>query len=123
MNHIGIITKHIDEDVLLYQRMGYQIICQVIDTVQMNKIIIVSRNGSPNIELIEAINDNSTVRNFNSGYHHICFEPEQGEDIVTVFNQMKVGKIFTPPIVATALDCRKVVFACLYNGSFVELIL
>ena len=39
------------------------------------------------------------------------------------FKDMKIGKIFTQPIVAPALNNRKVVFACLQNGTFIEFIL
>lgn len=123
INHIGIITKHIDVDVLMYERIGYRVISEVVDTTQMNKVTILKGNHAPNIELVEAINDNSTIKNFTSGYHHICFEAEENEDIVALFKKMNVGKIFTHPIVAPALNFRKVVFACLYNGSFIELIL
>ena len=123
LNHIGIITNNIDEDVLLYQRMGYQIVSQIVDEIQMNKVIIVRRDDFPDIELIEAVNDKSTIRNFKKGYHHLCFESEADEDIVAIFKQMKVGRIFTPPISAPALGHRSVVFACLHNGCFIELIL
>ena len=34
-----------------------------------------------------------------------------------------VKQIFTQPIVAPALNNRKVVFACLQNGTFIEFIL
>ena len=123
VNLIGIIVKRVNREVQLYQRMGYRIICDIDDENQMNKIVIVRRDDSPDIELIEPINQNSTIINFKSGYHHICYETEVGEDIVKKFNKMKVGKIFTTPILAPALNNRKVVFACLYNGNFVELIL
>ncbi len=123
INHIGIITNNIDSDVMLYQRMGYKIVNRVVDIIQMNKIAIIRKVESPDIELIEAVNEKSTIRNFKKGYHHICFESESGEDIVTIFNCMKVGKIFTQPIIAPALGGRSVVFACLYNGCFIELIL
>ena len=123
VNHIGIIVKSVDREVQLYQRMGCRIVCDIDDKNQMNKVVIVRRDDSPDIELIEPINQYSTIINFKSGYHHICYEAEVGENIVKNFNEMKVGKIFTTPIVAPALNNRKVVFACLYNGNFVELIL
>lgn len=123
VNHIGIITRDLYNDVKLYQRMGYNILCQIIDNEQKNKIVIVEKDGSPDIELIEPVNEESTIINFENGYHHICFEADGNEDIVEVFNKMRVGKVFTPPILAPALGNHSVVFACLYNGSFIELLL
>lgn len=72
--------------------------------------------------LLEPINELSSIYNFRDGYHHICYEAEQGEDIVQLFKTMKIGKIFTKPIIAPALSGREVVFACLQNGTFVEFI-
>lgn len=95
----------------------------IVDKVQNNRIAIMHSCFSPNIELIEPIDAGSSVYNFKEGYHHICYESELGEDIIQKFKEMKIGKIFTHPIVAPALDNRKVVFACLQNGIFIEFLL
>lgn len=125
IHHIGIIVRDITKSIFIYQKLGYQIISSIIfDHVQQNKICFMGFNGQMlKIELIEPTNEESSVYNSPIGYHHICYEAEQGEDIIQLFKAMKIGKIFTKPIIAPALDNRKVVFACLQNGTFVEFIL
>ena len=53
----------------------------------------------------------------------MCFIGETGENVIDSFKKMKIGKIFTKPIIAPALNYKKVVFACLQNDTFIELIL
>ena len=122
-NHIGIISNDIKRDKKIYEKLGYSVIVDIIDNIQNNWITIMRAKNSIDIELIMAINENSSVRNMGNGYHHICYEAEPGEDIIQKFKKLKIGKIFTPPIVAPALNNRKVVFACLQNGTFIEFIL
>ena len=123
-NHLGIIVSDIKISIKLYMNIGYILKCNVLDDrIQHNRIAIMKSDFSTDIELIEPIDENSTVYNFKAGYHHICYEAEPGEDIIKKFKSMRIGKIFTKPIIAPALDNREVVFACLQNGTFVEFIL
>ena len=72
------------------------------------------------IELIEPLNEKSSIYHFKEGYHHICYEVDDREAFLYDFKQLKIGKIFTKPIQAPAIDNREIVFACLTNGTFVE---
>lgn len=125
MHHIGIIVKDLEKNIELYLKFGYKKISDiVIDQIQNNRVVFFrSSDGSQTIELIEPIDKSSSVYNCKDGYHHICYEAEQEEDIILKFKSMRIGKIFTKPIIAPALDNREVVFACLQNGTFVEFIL
>lgn len=124
LNHIGVIVKDIDKSISLYTKWGYILNEDVVvDMIQHNRIAIMSSQAAPNIELIQPIDELSSVRNFNEGYHHICYEGEDGENIIQIFKLSKIGKIFTSPIIAPALNNRKVVFACLHNNTFIELII
>ena len=124
LNHLGIITSNLKQGIIIYSKMGYKLKEEtVIDSIQNNLIAFLKSDFFPDIELIEPIDENSSVYNFKRGYHHICYEAEPGEDIIQKFKSMRIGKIFTKPIIAPALDNREVVFACLQNGTFVEFIL
>ena len=104
--------------------MGYSIMTEIVeDFNQNNRIVFLQLNEYPPIELIEPLNSLSSVYNFSPGYHHICYEKDDDQDIIKLYRDMNVGKIFTKPIVAPALDNRKVVFACMRDGVFVELII
>lgn len=124
-HHIGIIVNDLDKNIELYLNLGYEKISDtIIDRIQNNRVLFFkSCDGAQTIELIEPIDEHSSIRNFKSGYHHICYEAEPWEDIIQKFKEMRIGKIFSKPIVAPALDSRKVVFACLQNGTFIEFIL
>ena len=124
IKHIGIIVNDIEKSIALYIKMGYELRKPIVfDYIQNNQVAIMESDILPNIELIEPINEDSSVANFKEGYHHICYEAEFEENIIQMFQKMKIGKIFTKPIVAPALDNCEVVFACLQNGTLVEFIL
>ena len=125
IHHTGIIVKSIEKNIAIYKQLGYSLVTDVIDDlIQFNKIILLKSPDKLQIlELIEPIGRKSSVYNFKSGYHHICFIADTGENIIESFRRMKIGKIFTKPMPAPALGNHEVVFACLRNGTFVELIL
>ena len=124
IHHIGIIVKNVYKAIELYERIGYKLVQGVfLDTVQNNQVAFLESSSLVKIELISAIDNTSSIYNFKEGYHHICYEAEFNEDIIKKFKEAKIGKIFTTPIVASAIDNRKVVFACLQNGTFIELII
>lgn len=124
VHHIGVLSKEINKAITLYTKMGYIFDGNIhSDNIQNNRIVFLFCDFSPRIELIEPMDDSSSVYNFKEGYHHICYEAEPGENIIQKFKAMKIGKIFTKPITAPALGNREIVFACLKNGTFVELIL
>ena len=123
VHHYGIVVDDINSSITIYLKLGYNLSSEIIiDEEQHNKVVFMSKQGL-NIELIEPIDNFSTVIRTKAGYHHICYESNYGEDIVRIFKEMKIGKIFTSPNMAPALDNRKVVFACLQNGTFIEFIL
>ncbi len=125
VHHVGIIVRDIDKSILILNKLGY--ICTgqiVIDSIQKNKIIFLnSEDKRLTIELIMPIDNTSTVNNFHEGYHHICFDVSENHDFLNQFKLLKIGKIFSKPIIAPAIHNREVVFALLYNGMYVEFII
>lgn len=119
LNHLGIIIPHLKQSITIYSKMGYKLNeAPVMDSIQNNLITILKFGSSPDIELIEPIDENSSIYKFKESYHHIYYEAERGEDIIQKFKEMKIEKIFTKPIIAPALDNREVVFAYLQNETF-----
>lgn len=123
-HHIGIKVSSIDKNSKLYEQLGYTIVSkEQIDWIQNNKILFLKSNDNTHvIELIEPINESSSIFNFSNGYHHICYEVDDNS-FIDDFKLMKIGKIFTKPITCPALNNRVAVFACLTNGLFVEFLL
>lgn len=124
IHHIGVITKDINKSINIYLKLNYKIIKGIVyDQVQNNNILLLTDQNNNMIELIEPLNEKSSIYNFNEGYHHICYEVHNKENFKENFKKLKIGKIFTPYISAPAFDNRKVLFACLNDNSFVEFIL
>ena len=122
-HHIGIKVSQLEKNIELYSKLGYQQVSPItVDEIQNNRIVFLQKQ-SQSIELIEPINEKSSIFHFKDGYHHICYESENDEDIINTFKEAIIGKIFTKPILAPALENREVVFACLQNGLFIELVL
>lgn len=124
-HHIGIVVKNIEESQRIFEQLGYEAHSETItDEYQHNRILFLENKETlQKIELIEALDGLSTVKSFNSGIHHICYEVDKRENFREMFKEMGIGKIFTRDLTAPALDNRYVVFACLKNGMFVEFIL
>lgn len=125
IHHIGIKVDNIDKSKNIYEKIGYSKLGDiVVDSIQNNKILFMqSTDKCQKIELIESLNEKSSVFNFNNGLHHICYDVRQIENFLDYFKRLKIGKIFTSQIIAPAIYNRKIVFACLNNGCFVEFIL
>lgn len=123
-HHIGIVVKNIVESQRIFEQLGYKASSKtIVDTYQHNKILFLGNEKTlQKIELIEALDEQSTVKNFKPGLHHICYEADEGENFRVVFREMGIGKIFSHDLTAPALDNRCVMFACLKNGVFVEFI-
>ncbi len=123
-HHIGIVVKNVEESQRIFEQMGYKALSEVImDEYQHNRILFLENEETQQkMELIEALDGQSTVKNFKSGLHHICYEVDERENFREIFKEMGIGKIFTRDLTAPALDDRCMVFACLKNGMFVEFI-
>lgn len=120
VHHTGIIVKNLEKNMNLYTNLGYHEVSNIIvDNIQKNKLVFL-RNQNQTIELIEPLNQNSSIYHFKEGYHHICYEVENEEVFFKNFKQLKIGKIFTKPMKAPAIGNHEIVFACLTNGTFVE---
>lgn len=125
IHHIGIIVKDIEKNIIIYEKLGYIKISDIIlDTNQNIKIVFIKNDASSQIlELIESLDETSSIYHFKDGYHHICYEAYPKENFIHEFKKLKIGKIFTNPIKALAIDNRDVIFACLQNGTFIEFLL
>lgn len=124
-HHIGFKVDNLKQSIILYKNLGYKLENEVvIDNTQFIKIAFMIEEESGNrIELIEPMNNNSSIRSFQPGYLHICFELNGDINFFKSFNKNKMGKVFSKKIIAPALNNKEVVFACLQNKEFIELIL
>lgn len=120
---MGVITFDMEKSIMIYLKLGYDKKVDIEDHYQFNRIVMMERNDGTIVELIKSLDERSSVYHFQPGYHHICYELEPGEDLEKCFRKFRIGKVFTAPIIAPALQGRKVVFACLLDKTFIEFIL
>ena len=79
VHHTGIIVKDLEKNVILYIKLGYdQVSDIVVDNVQQNRVVFL-QNQNHKIELIEPLNEKSSIYHFKEGYHHICYEVDDRE--------------------------------------------
>lgn len=124
LHHIGIIVKDIEKSIKIYSEMGYiQTGEVVIDEIQNNRVVFMEHPQASLVEFVEPIDSSSSISNFKVGYHHLCFEEEKNENIRDYFGKARIGKIFTKPMIAPALDYREIIFAYLRNGTLIEIVL
>ena len=125
IHHVGIIVTDINESLLIFNHLGYQACEEVVeDYYQHNKILFLEdTEKSIKIEMIEPLDDESTVKRAKPGLHHICYEVMNEEEFYQEFKKRKIGKIFTSEYIAPAIGSRRVVFSYLRNDLLIEFLL
>lgn len=64
VHHTGIIVKDLEKNVILYTKLGYDVVSNiVVDNVQQNRVVFL-QNQNHKIELIEPLNENSSIYHF-----------------------------------------------------------
>jgi catechol 2,3-dioxygenase-like lactoylglutathione lyase family enzyme len=117
---MGIIVRDLKKNIDIYTNLGYDQVSEiVVDNIQHNRVVFLQTQYH-SIELIEPLNEKSSIYHFKEGYHHICYEIENATSFLEDFKKLKIGKIFSKPMSAPAINNRNIVFACLTNGTFVE---
>ena len=122
VHHIGLIVRDIDKSIKIYKRINYIQKTGIIFDEHQNIKICFLENDFHRLELIQSLDETSSIYHFKDGYHHICYEVYD-ENFVENFIDYKIGKIFSQPTIAPAIENRCVVFGCLSNGAFVEFLL
>lgn len=122
-HHVGIVVKNMEESRLVFERLGYWSCGEEVEDLEQHNRILFLENGQNlnKIELIEPLDDASTVRNAAPGIHHICYEVKEG--FADGFRALKIGKLLPQRYIAPALGNRQVMFACLRGGLLVEFLI
>lgn len=123
IDHIGIVVKDIEKATELFISLGFmktKDIC--IDKIQNNKLQMMEDTRENRIELIQPLNEKSTVINAKEGLHHIALK-DKNEKLRKNIENEKIGKIFTEKLVAPLFDNCKVEFCYVpENNIIIELV-
>jgi methylmalonyl-CoA/ethylmalonyl-CoA epimerase len=106
-HHIGIATKSIDKCVDIYHNFGYNVSETKAEPSQNVNICFLSRSGSPLLEIIEPLNNESPISRIvqNSGTtpYHLCFEVDDILKSIKELEEIKFRLLFEP-ITSEAMD-------------------
>jgi methylmalonyl-CoA/ethylmalonyl-CoA epimerase len=118
-HHIGIATINIDLTAKKYNLFGYEIVSEkIFDPIQNVFISFMEKDGSPRVELVAPVNNDSPILNIikknGTSPYHFCYEVE---DISKEVDRLKKLKfiLISKIVPAVAFDNRLVCF--LYNNE------
>lgn len=125
-HHIGYVTDSIANTSAVYLGAGYEASPVIDDTIQRVRICFLTKDGFPRIELIEPIDEQSSVnkilkKNGVSPYH-TCYEVD---DIDAAFDELVDVQGYTPlfrPVEAIALENRLISYLYKKEVGLVELV-
>ena len=124
LHHIGYIVNNISE----YERnlLFENKIKEIYDPIQNSQMALYNNYGSAYIELIHPMNTNSFTYNFlkknGHGYHHLCYEVADREEIVKISKDYKLITI-KGPLPAILFDNREVWFYFTRNKQVIEFVI
>ena len=124
-HHIGVAVKDIAATASMYEKAGYGKSEVIFDPIQNVKICWLTKEGSPIVELVAPVNENSPVCNIleKSGVtpYHFCYVVDNIAEAVKELRKERyvpVGK----PVEAVAFRGSKVCFLYHKDVGLVELV-
>lgn len=123
-HHLGIATRSIEKCLAFYTKLGYIPTEIKVEPSQNVRICFLSKEGSPIIEIIEELTEDSAIslilNKLGSTVYHTCYEVSDIEKAVDELEENGFRLLFEPKISET-MD--KGLFCYLYsvNCGFLEL--
>lgn len=106
-HHLGIATRSIEKCSAIYCKMGYSLSDIRIEPTQNVKIGFLSREGSPLLELIEPLGEESPVsgivKSSGTSPYHVCYEVDDIEKSVEELEEINFRLLFEP-LTAEAME-------------------
>ncbi len=125
-HHIGVATNNIAMTAQQYSIFGYQILSEIIfDPIQNVYIAFMEKEGSPRVELVAPVNENSpilnTINKNGTTPYHFCYEVDNIVEEVKKLKKLKfilISKI----VPAVAFKNRLVCFLYNKDAGLIELL-
>ena len=106
-HHVGVATRSIEKTTAVYVKLGYSASEIKTEPSQHVKIRFLSKEGSPLIEIIEALNDDSPISKMvmKSGAtpYHTCYEVADINKGVEELEELNFRLLFEP-LTSNAMD-------------------
>jgi methylmalonyl-CoA/ethylmalonyl-CoA epimerase len=123
-HHIGYVTQSIADTSFIYCSAGYQASEVIEDTIQQTKVCFLTKENNPCIELIEPVDENSSVNKIlknNKGAtpYHICYEVDDIDEVFTEMTELGYTPLFRP-VEAAAFGNRQIAYFYKKEIGFIE---
>jgi methylmalonyl-CoA/ethylmalonyl-CoA epimerase len=124
-HHIGFVTNSIEKTAALYSIGGYSISEIISDAIQNVNICFLTKQGAPRIELVEPLDEFSSVNKIlkKSGVspYHICYEVD---DIFVAYDALcELGYIpLFRPVEAIAIENKLICYFFKKEIGYIELL-
>ena len=125
IHHIGYVTNNIDETANEWLYLGYTKGPKILDTIQNTYISLLYKENSPSIELVEPVDDHSSVnkilKKVGVSPYHICYEVPNIND---TYKEMIVNG-YIPlfrPVEAIAFNNKLISYLYKKEVGYIELI-
>ena len=124
-HHIGLAVKDIDATAALYVAGGYRCSAKTIDNAQNVIICWLTKEGSPILELVAPINDqspiNSTLEKVGVTPYHCCYVVDDIDTAVCELRKQRYIMV-SKPVEAPAFCGSRVCFLYNKNIGLIELV-
>lgn len=124
-HHIAVATASIEDTLAFYKIQGFSCTEIVIDSFQKVKISFLTKEGHPQIELVEPVSEASPVSGIlkKSGTtpYHFCYEVDNIEEAIAYLKKEKFIQIGSP-VQATAMDGKLICFLFSAKVGLIELL-
>jgi len=125
-HHIGYVTDSIEKTSALYRAAGYHVSETIVDPVQQTKICFLSKDNNPDMELIEPVDENSSVHKVlkkmgGTAPYHVCYETDDVNRDFDALLAMGYIPLFRP-VEATALNDKLICYFYKKEIGFIEIV-
>ena len=124
-HHIGVITPHLVKTTEFYKQLNYQVSLDIIDEAQLAKVVLLTSDNSPMIELISPTSKESPAYSWidrvSAGPYHTCYECDNFDEQIALFKSQNL-MLISDIVPAVAFDNRKIVFLWGKHVGLVELV-
>ena len=124
-HHIGVAVKDLDATASVYEQGGYRRSASIFDPIQNVNICWLTKEGTPTIELLAPVDENSpvnkTLEKVGVSPYHCCYVVDNLEEVAAKLRKQKYIMV-SKPAEAVAFFGSKVCFLFNKNVGLIELV-
>lgn len=123
IHHIGFVVEDIENNIQIFETIGFKKEGNIVEDLNQNNYLqmMVDCKGNK-LELIQPMNEKSSVNKNSLGIHHIAITTDDEEEFIRTIKENKMGKIFINNISAPLFNNKNVSFGYLKNNLLFEIV-